>query len=123
MCLHRFLSLVELEIKELSMAELGISPMVNTQTLKRMTHDVSGTCVFGLPLLVPRLKRLTLSAHFDLDDQVILDVVQSRRGLASLASNSSVDEGSYRVESLELVVLTIDRELQPEMILHGSKTG
>jgi hypothetical protein len=113
MCLHGLFCLVELEVEELSGPE--IIPMVTAQTLKRMTRGVSGCCIFG-SLLVPRLERLTLSARLDFDDQVILDMVQSRRGLASLDGNSSVDEGSHRVEYLELVVLNITRELQPETI-------
>ena len=44
----------------------------------RMTHDISGSSVLGSALLVPSLKQLNCITQFGLDDQIILDVVQSR---------------------------------------------
>ena len=79
--------------------------MLTEQVLKRMTPDISGSSsLVGLPLLVPKLKRLALSAHFDLDDQVILDMVQSSMGLA--CPNGSVAE-----RPVELVALDITWQL------------
>jgi hypothetical protein len=84
--------------------------MLTEQVLKRMTPDISGSSLLvGLPLLVPKLKRLALSAHFDLDDQVILDMVQSRMGLA--CPNGSVAE-----RPVELVALDITWQLSPGTI-------
>jgi hypothetical protein len=103
--LQELLSLVELSIFEES------SPMLTEQVLKRMTPDTSGSSLLGSPLLVPKLKCLSLSAHFDLNDQVILDLVQSRLGLVSPFPNSSVARISNQVESLEFVALDITRQL------------
>jgi len=90
--------------------------VLTEQVLKRMTPDIYGSVPSSLPLLVPALKHLTLSAHFDLNDQVILDMVQSRMWLPSLCSSSSVAERSNQVESLEFVALNISRKISPETI-------
>ena len=56
--------------------------------------------------LVPKLKRLTLSARLAFDHNVILDMVQSRRGHpALLHGNNSVDNQSHQVETLEFISL------------------
>jgi len=102
--LQELRSLVELSIFE------GGLPMLTEQVLRRMTPDISGSSLSGLPLLVPKLKHLALSAHFEMNDQVILDMVHSRMGLVR---NSGVAERSNQVESLESVALDITRYLAP----------
>lgn len=109
-CLQELLSLVELTIFE------ERSLMLTEQVLKRMTPDISGSSLSGLPLLVPKLKHLALSANFHLKDQVILDMVQSRMELTSFCPNSSDVERSNQVEILECFALDITQQLLPRTI-------
>jgi len=96
-------SLVELIIHE------DASPMITERVLKRMTHEVS----IGLPLLVPKLGRLDINASFDLDDQIILDLVRSRW---RIEISNNVDTSLLQVECLESVSLGIARDIGLETI-------
>jgi hypothetical protein len=105
-------SLVEVVIDEASLE------MVTEQVFRRMTYDASRSSLPGSHVLVPKLKRLTLSTRLAFDHNVILDMVQSRRGHPVLLhGNSSVDNQSHQVETLEFISLNfLPTGSQPEAI-------
>jgi len=81
-----------------------------------MTHGVSGSCVSGSPLLVRSLKRLNFAARFDIDDQIILDMVQSRWRPSKYNIQA---EGAHLVAKLECVRLTsrrLNKQLMPSTL-------
>jgi hypothetical protein len=86
--------------------------MVTEQVLRRMTY------VPGSHVLVPKLKRLAISAELSVDNQVIVDMVQSRRRhLGLLHGDSGVNETLHQVETLEFISLDFDlRTLDPATI-------
>jgi hypothetical protein len=95
--LQQLLSLVELTLHE------STSLMVTEQVLRRMTY------VPGSHVLVPKLKRLAISAELSVDNQVIVDMVQSRRRhLGLLHGDSGVNETLHQVETLEFISLDFD---------------
>jgi hypothetical protein len=111
---HDFIMLLQglPSLVEVVIDEAGLE-MVTEQVFRRMTYDASRSLP-GSHVLVPKLKRLTFSAQLAFDHKVILDMVQSRRGHPVLFhGNSSVDNQSHQVETLEFISLDF-RPTQPE---------
>ncbi|KIM85837.1 hypothetical protein PILCRDRAFT_817078 [Piloderma croceum F 1598] len=104
-------SLVEVVIEEVTLE------VVAEQVLRGMTYDASRSSLAGSHVLLPKLKRLSFLARLDFDHKVILDMVQSRRGHPILLhGNSSVDNQSRQVGTLEFISLDFMEEPEPEAI-------
>jgi len=113
-CLQGLPLLADLEVREV-LQLMAVAYPITSEVLDRLTlgNLKSGK---NLSVLVPKLKHLTLSAHFELDGQAVIDMVESRRGLTNLKSNDSVNENAQRAESLESVSLNFYREIGPDAI-------
>jgi hypothetical protein len=86
-CLQGLPLLADLKVRDTWQVRVPQLTAVTYEVLDRLTPGKSGD---NLSLL----KHITISTYFELDDQAVLHMVESRRGVTNLDANGSTDDNA-----------------------------